>query len=72
VASGRRGYFGGKLKRLTTGALTGATVCWLLTCAAAWGNHNTTELVSVGPNGGNGAFSSQWRGASADGNRVMI
>ena len=72
MASGRRGCFGGKLKRFTTGALAGAALCWLLICAAAWGNHNTTDLVSVGPAGGNGAFSSQWRGASADGTRVIF
>ena len=35
-------------------------------------NHNTTELVSTGPTGGNGAISSQYRGASADGTRVIF
>jgi hypothetical protein len=34
--------------------------------------HNTTTLVSTGPSGGNGAVSSQFRGASADGTRVFF
>ena len=41
-------------------------------CAAAWGNHNTIDVVSTGPAGGNGALSSQFRGASADGTRVIF
>ena len=68
----RRLYFGGQVKRVKTGTLAGAAFCWFLTCAAAWGNHNTTEVVSTGPNGGNGAISSQYRGASADGARVFF
>jgi hypothetical protein len=35
-------------------------------------SHNTTEIVSTGPNGGNGAISSQYRGASADGARIFF
>ncbi len=68
----RRLYFGGKVKRLKAGALAAAALCGLLVCAPAWGNHNTTTLVSTGPNGGNGAISSQYRGASADGTRVFF
>ncbi len=52
--------------------LAGTALCWLLICVTAWGNHNTTDLVSTGPNGGNGAISSQFRGASADGARVFF
>ena len=63
---------GEKLKRAKTGALAGTALCWLLACAVAYGNHNTTDLISIGPNGGNGAFSSQFRGASADGSKVFF
>ena len=44
----------------------------LATCAPAWGSHNLTEIVSTGPAGGNGAVSSQFRGASADGTRIFF
>ena len=44
----------------------------LATCAPAWGSHNMTEIVSTGPAGGNGAVSSQFRGASADGTRIFF
>jgi hypothetical protein len=40
--------------------------------ATAFASHNTTDVVSTGPNGGNGAISSQFRGASADGTRVFF
>jgi hypothetical protein len=55
-----------------TGALVGVALCWLLVCSAAWGNHNTLVVASTGPAGGNGSLSSQFRGASADGTRVML
>jgi hypothetical protein len=41
-------------------------------CGSAFANHNTTEIVSTGPTGGNGGISSQFRGASADGARVFF
>ena len=41
-------------------------------CATAWGSHNATDVVSTGPAGGNGAVSSQFRGASADGSRIFF
>jgi hypothetical protein len=44
----------------------------LACCGPAIANHNTTAIVSTGPNGGNGAISSQYRGASADGSRVFF
>jgi hypothetical protein len=45
----------------------------VLSCSGtAFANHNTTEIVSTGPNGGNGPISSQFRGASADGSRVFF
>ena len=68
----RRVYFGGQVKRVKTAAAGVAALCWLLSCAAAWGNHNTTTVVSTGPTGGNAAISSQFRGASADGARVFF
>jgi len=44
----------------------------LVMCATAWGSHNVTTIVSTGPAGGNGAVSSQFRGASADGTRIFF
>ena len=44
----------------------------LAMCATASGSHNVTAVVSTGPAGGNGAVSSQFRGASADGSRVFF
>jgi hypothetical protein len=44
----------------------------LAVCPTAWGSHNVTTVVSTGPAGGNGAVSSQFRGASADGTRVFF
>ena len=35
-------------------------------------NHSLTEQQSIGPDGGNGAFGSTFRGASADGTRVFF
>ena len=55
---------GVKLRRVGA-ALLAACAAALAPATAAWGNHNTTEIVSTGPNGGNGAVSSQFRGASA-------
>ena len=60
-----------KLRRVGA-ALLAACAATIATGSAAWGNHNTTEIVSTGPNGGNGAVSSQFRGASADGSRVFF
>ena len=61
------------MRTAKTGALAGIALSWLLVCAgAAPGNHNTTEVVSTGPNGGNATISSQFRGASADGSRVFF
>jgi hypothetical protein len=45
---------------------------FLAVAGTALANHNTTALVSTGPHGGNGAISSQFRGASADGTRVFF
>jgi hypothetical protein len=39
---------------------------------AAAANHNLTEVLSNGPNGGNGDFASVYRGASEDGTRVLF
>jgi hypothetical protein len=45
----------------------------LLACAGpAQANHSLTDLHSTGPNGGNGAVASNFRGASADGTRVFV
>jgi hypothetical protein len=49
-----------------------AFVTALAMCATAWGSHNVTTVVSTGPAGGNGAISSQFRGASADGTRIFF
>jgi hypothetical protein len=38
----------------------------------AHATHNTTEIASIGPTGGNGTISSQFRGASADGTKVFF
>ena len=40
--------------------------------AGAGASHNTYQQVSLGPGGGNGAFTTQWLGGSADGTRVLI
>ncbi len=49
-----------------------AFVTALAMCATASGSHNVTAVVSTGPAGGNGAVSSQFRGASADGSRIFF
>ena len=50
-----------------------AAIGIVFACSGTAGaTHNTTALVSTGPNGGNGAISSQFRGASADGSRVFF
>lgn len=56
----------------TAAAVLAALATVLALCATAWGSHNLTEVVSTGPAGGNGAISSQFRGASADGTRVFF
>jgi hypothetical protein len=53
-------------------AVLAAFVMSFATCATASGSHNVTEIVSTGPAGGNGAVSSQFRGASSDGSRVFF
>jgi hypothetical protein len=62
---------GVKLKRVGA-ALLAACAAALVPGTPAWGNHNTTVVVSTGPTGGNGAVSAQFRGASADGSRVFF
>ena len=64
-------HFGGEVEEVGA-ALLAACAAALAPATAAWGNHNTTEIVSTGPNGGNGAVSSQFRGASADGSRIFF
>src|SRR3954447_26248536 len=49
-----------------------ALLSGLLLPGAASANHSVTDLVSVGPNGGNGAAASVYRGASSDGTRVFF
>ena len=44
----------------------------LLACTGAWASHNSIELLSTGPTGGNGALSGTFRGSSADGTRVFF
>jgi hypothetical protein len=64
---------GEKLRVKTGGAAALASaVVFLFMCSGAWANHNSTEVVSTGPNGGNGAFAGVFRGASADGTRVFL
>jgi hypothetical protein len=50
----------------------GAALGMLVLPAPALSNHSLTELQSTGPIGGNGAFGSNFRGASADGTKVYI
>ena len=40
--------------------------------AGAWASHDSTELVSTGPAGGNGAATVAYAGASEDGGRVYF
>jgi len=55
------------------GAALAAVIGIVCACSGtASATHNTTSLLSTGPNGGNGAVSSQFRGASADGTRVFF
>ena len=48
----------------------------VLACAVLAGgagaSHNSYQQVSLGPAGGNGAFTTQWLDGSADGTRVLI
>ena len=48
----------------------------MLACALLAGganaSHNSYQQVSIGPAGGNGAFTTQWQDGSADGTRVLI
>jgi hypothetical protein len=54
-------------------AAIAAAVGVLCACAApASATHNTTTRASTGPNGGNAAISSQFRGSTADGSRVFF
>src|SRR5688500_7127280 len=52
--------------------MVAAFVAALGMSATASGSHNVTTIVSTGPAGGNGAVSSQFRGASADGTRIFF
>jgi hypothetical protein len=54
-------------------ALFLAAVCLFVLGAlslTASANHSQTDLVSIGPDGGNGAFDTQYGGTSADGSHV--
>ncbi len=62
-----RGPFARRALFLTALCLT--TLGALSPTASA--NHSQTDLIATGPNGGNGAFDSQFGGASADGSRVF-
>jgi hypothetical protein len=49
-----------------------AVAAVLASAGPALANHGLTGLQSTGPNGGNGAIASNFRGASADGTRVYF
>jgi hypothetical protein len=49
-----------------------AILVWAVIPAGAFANHSLVSVRSIGPNGGNGATSVQYVGASADGRRVYF
>jgi hypothetical protein len=55
---------------LCLGGLCAALVCAFALTAGA--NHSQTELISVGPNGGNGPRDADYGGVSADGTHVYF
>jgi hypothetical protein len=59
-----------RARRLAAAAATLAACAAL--AASAGANHDTTELLSTGPAGGNGAFPAAYSAASSDGTRVFF
>jgi hypothetical protein len=47
-------------------------VALALLSPTAGANHSQTDLIAIGPNGGNGAFDSAYGDSSADGERVLF
>ena len=59
-------------RRLAFLAFVVAGACALGIVVNAGANHSQTDLLSIGPNGGNGAIEAQYGGVSADGSHVYF